>query len=94
MEALPAGTAVMLDCVLQERRRIALPYAYLTLIRWDEAGELWLDYPELIVQITGGNLGPLYAGLTTHRVFRIREAAGGISPAAVSIARISTQSKK
>lgn len=94
MDSLNAGTAILLDCMIRKRGRLTLPNAYLTLIRWNEESELWLDYPELRVQVTGSQLGPLYVGLAAHRVFRIREAASGLSPLAVNIAQITTQTKR
>lgn len=74
MQALRDGSALMLDLSFKNGDRLALPYSYLNMVRWSRESGIVLEFPTVLVTITGSNFLRLYNNLLMHRVFRLCEA--------------------
>src|SRR5262249_55465348 len=69
------GQSPMLDIRLKTGAHFALPYAYLTSIEFNGAGEIKLDFTTHHVLIQGGNLSVVYTGLLFQNVEFVQESA-------------------
>jgi hypothetical protein len=65
------ASALMLELVLIDGSRVALPYVLLTAAMLSQEGELTMEYPDRMVRICGRNLLPLYQHILVHLARRV-----------------------
>ncbi len=65
----------MLDCVLGNGNRVALPYAMLLRAEFDPSKGITLRYSTEDVEIAGYRLEPVYRAIVQHRAREIKETS-------------------
>ena len=85
LERLTAGTHLLLDQVLRNHDRQAMPYAYLASLRLDKSGELKLMFASHMVSIKGRNLVPVYRAVAEHSARTLAEAPATFDAGEASI---------
>lgn len=95
-----AGDAATPALTLRSRdgRLTALPYSYLTAVRFDPSGTIELDFVGYAVSIQGKRLKLVFEALASQSAMELAESAGefdegGEAPLLESIAIVATQER-
>lgn len=73
LEKQTAKYAIMLDIEFENGDCLAMPYAYLSKIKYDLSSGITIDWGGTAILIEGRNLKTLYRHLTRHKVLIIHE---------------------
>lgn len=75
--SLPGSVAAMLDLRFKDRRRRAIPYAYITGVEIEPGDQITLATNEKTVTLTGRNLESVYQAIITHTAAAVAEPRSG-----------------
>lgn len=78
IEKQTSKRAIMLDIEFENGNCIALPYAYLSKIKYDPSDGIIIVWGGTHIKIEGRNLRKLYTQVTRHRVINLYESIGEI----------------
>lgn len=70
--------AIMLDIEFENGNCLALPYAYLTKIKYDLSEGITIIWGGTHIKVEGRNLKKLYTYLTRHKVMQLHESIGKV----------------